>query len=279
MLTRAAASPTSPVLATEAAVYATLHMRLPGRPLENIGVFLLHGDRLLLRLRRDWLYVAGPDHFEYLDALEQDLRGQLSAYEKDGRPAEEFFAFLENNLSNFLEFSERQPVLLAATAERTLKLLYEREVRPEVRRFETHLPLFSLRAAATKFGPHAEADLDPEDWVEAPADLRLTSDLFVARIVGKSMEPRIPDESLAIFRAGVKGSRQGKIVLVELYDPASGVQYTIKRYTSQKTAHPDGGWSHAEIRLEPLNPDFEAFTLREDSQVHVIAEFIGLLAE
>ena len=45
--------------------------------------------------------------------------------------------------------------------------------------------------------------------------------MFVARIAGRSMEPRIPDGSLCVFRAGVTGSREGRLVLVEYLTAAA----------------------------------------------------------
>jgi phage repressor protein C with HTH and peptisase S24 domain len=41
--------------------------------------------------------------------------------------------------------------------------------------------------------------------------------MFVAQVVGRSMEPLIPDGSLCIFRHGVRGSRQGKRLLIEKF--------------------------------------------------------------
>ena len=38
----------------------------------------------------------------------------------------------------------------------------------------------------------------------------------------------------------------------------------------------DGGWRHEEIRLEPLNPAFETWTLTPD-QFEVVAEFVSVL--
>ena len=76
--------------------------------------------------------------------------------------------------------------------------------------------------------------------------------MFIARIVGRSMEPRIPDGSLCVFRAPVVGSREGRLVLVEALGRGSNDRYTVKRYHSEKTRPPDGSWSQALIRLEPL---------------------------
>ena len=105
----------------------------------------------------------------------------------------------------------------------------------------------------------------------APEGLRLTDQMFVVHVEGRSMEPRIPDGSLNIFRGPVVGSRRGKIVLVEL----TGVheRYTVKRYTSHQTEDGEDSWEHDRIVLEPLNPEYEPLDLRPD-QLKVIAEWI-----
>jgi hypothetical protein len=108
--------------------------------------------------------------------------------------------------------------------------------------------------------------------------LRLAEGMFIAHVVGRSMEPLIPDGSLCVFRAPVVGSRQGKKLLIEQFGAAAdSARYTIKRYTSTKTYNAeDETWSHDQILLEPLNKEFEAFTLHPE-EFRVIAEFVRVL--
>jgi len=102
--------------------------------------------------------------------------------------------------------------------------------------------------------------------------------MFVARIVGRSMEPRIPDGSLCIFRKFGAGSREGRLVLVESLERGTNDRYTVKRYHSEKSQRPEGGWEHAAIRLEPLNPEFEAWYLKpEENRYRILAEFVEVL--
>ena len=49
---------------------------------------------------------------------------------------------------------------------------------------------------------------------------RLRRGMFVAQVVGKSMEPAISDGAYCLFAAPVGGSRQGKSVLVQMRDAA-----------------------------------------------------------
>jgi SOS-response transcriptional repressor LexA len=112
--------------------------------------------------------------------------------------------------------------------------------------------------------------------------MRLREGMFVAQVIGKSMEAKIPDNSYCVFRAPVEGSRQGKIVLVQhrsIHDPETGGSFTVKRYRSEKIASAEGGWQHALIRLEPLNKDFQPILLRDvpEGEVRVVAEFLEIL--
>ena len=138
---------------------------------------------------------------------------------------------------------------------RALARLYREHVRSDAQPFVTHLPRYSLAVAAGPFfeNPVIEQDCFEEEqaWEEAPAGLRLTREMFVAEIVGHSMEPLIPDGSLCVFRRGVTGSRHGRLVLVEALGEDGGDRYTVKRYRSEKrrTMRASGltsayAWSH-----------------------------------
>ena len=251
--------------------YVIVQLALPGRPVHDIGVLLVDTDRdssrYALRLRRHWEDLAEAEDVEYLSALDEDFRQKL---EELG--AHRFLESLEDTLSHSLRLSKRQAVKVDSFA-RVADQLFARHVEEiPVGPYRTHLPLYTLRAAAGKFG--ADEAVDEEDWVRAPEGMRLSSGMFVAHVVGRSMEPRIPDGSLNIFRAGVVGSRKGKIVLVELVGVHE--KFTVKRYTSTKKPAGEEQWVHESIRLEPLNPEFEALDLQPD-QLRVIAEWICTL--
>jgi hypothetical protein len=149
-------------------------------------------------------------------------------------------------------------------------------VRSSVREFVTHLPRYSLAVAAGKFLENSE--VIAEGWEEAPEDLKITRDMFVARIEGKSMEPKIPDGGWCVFRYGVTGSRQGRLVLVEQSGGGTNDRYTVKRYRSSKRQQPDGTWSHDRITLESLNPEFENWDLDPaEDRFRILAEFVRVL--
>jgi phage repressor protein C with HTH and peptisase S24 domain len=149
------------------------------------------------------------------------------------------------------------------------------EITMKIRPFVSHLPVYSLRAAATKFGEQMETEEEPVTWVRTPENLRLHEGMFVATVVGRSMEPRIADGSACIFRAPVTGSRNGRLLLIEKIGDAEASRYTVKRYARQgalvESADREGA-----IRLEPLNKEFPAFDLTAD-EFRVIAEFVQVL--
>ncbi len=254
--------------ATQAARYSIVVIDLPGGEAVNAGILLEdpQTDRLYIRLRRDFFEIF-PEEADVLVELEDDLAAK--AREAGARAV---LDAIEGSWSNAVRVSERREAMVE-DFERALGRLYRQHVRSTVLRFETHLPKYSLAVAAGKFleNPAVEA----EGWEEVPPDLRITDDMFIARIEGRSMEPKIPDGSLCVFRHGVAGSRNGRLVLVEAL--GENDRYTVKRYRSEKRRSEDG-WSHERIVLEPLNPEFSAWELdREEERYRVIAEFVRVL--
>jgi len=99
---------------------------------------------------------------------------------------------------------------------------------------------------------------------------------FNGHVVGRSMEPKIPDGSYCVFRAPVEGTRHDRIVLVQLrneIDPESGERYTVKRYSSEKTTNADGTWRQFRITLSPLNREYKPIELstEDEGAVAVVA--------
>ncbi len=252
--------------------YAVLEAHLPERPPHNIGVLLIDeaSGRGWVRLRGRLDDIADPADAEVLQALEKHARAAMA---EGGGPG--FLASLEDSLSNAVRLSERRAVQVDAFT-RALDRLYDEHVEKTViRPFETHLPLYSLRAAAGNLGEEMRAD--PEDWVRAPEGVRLAEDLFVAHVVGHSMEPRIPDGSLNLFRYYAGGSRQGRIWLIEKFGEIDETaRFTVKRYTSRKRQIDEEQWEHEQIRLEPLNPEYQAWDAGPED-FRTVAEWIRVI--
>jgi SOS-response transcriptional repressor LexA len=239
----------------------------PGQGRVNVGILLEdpETDLLRLRFRRDLESLAEEEEDrEALAALADDLAGKAREM-----GAGRLFEYLESNASNAVQVTDREEIPVEDFG-RALNRLYLKNVQSNVLAFRTHLPRYSLRAAAGKFLENQE--ISEEGWVEAPEDLRLTPEMFVAQIAGRSMEPLIPDGSLCVFRHGVTGSRTGRLVLAEQLDATGNNRYTVKRYRSGAT---DGQkW----IRLESLNPEFPSWNLDPDEEKYrILAEFLRVL--
>ena len=252
--------------------YVLLEAALPGRLPLNIGVLLMDPatDRGWVRMRAQYHLFADSEDAEVLEALEEDIRRKVSE-----TGAEAYLRSLEDSLSNALGVSHRQTVAVDAFS-RVLDQLYDEHVEKlAVEPFHTHVPLYSLRAAAGGLGE--EMVSLAEDWVRAPEGVRLDPEMFVAHVVGDSMEPRIPNGSLNLFRFHPAGSRQNKILLIQRFGALDETaRYTVKKYTSRKAFTGEDQWHHEQIRLEPLNPEHQAWDV-EPEDFAVVAEWICVI--
>jgi phage repressor protein C with HTH and peptisase S24 domain len=262
------------VVTIHSARVSVLQLEMPGEAAMNAGILIEDRttDRLYLRLRRDWALIAGADA-EVLSTVEDDLAAK--AHEMG---AARLLEYLQDTLSNVLRISPPQDTIVE-DFDLALARLYREHVHARVHQFVTHLPRYSLAAAAGRFLENQE--VREEGWDEAPPSLRLSPEMFVAHVVGRSMEPRIPDGSLCVFRAGVTGSRRGRLVLVERLGETEN-SYSVKRYTSEKEKLADGPddetWTNKGVRMESLNPEFEAWILNpEEDHFRIVAEFVQLL--
>ncbi len=151
--------------------------------------------------------------------------------------------------------------------------------------FVTHLPRYSLAVAAGKFQENQE--VTEEGWEEGAAgnltcqvQATCLSALLIARKNPWSRSFRTAacvyfevgtlDGSLLATGAARAGGGTGTV--------GPDDRYTVKRYRSEKSQHPDGAWVHERIRLEPLNPEFEAWDLEpEEDRYRILAEFVQVL--
>ena len=106
---------------------------------------------------------------------------------------------------------------------------------------------------------------------------------YALKVQGDSMEPDIPNGSYCLFRKPRAGSRDGRKLLVwhsGITDPHTGGQYTLKVYTSEKTASDEADWQHTRIVLKPLNRDYDPITLtpEDEGDVRVIAELVEVVS-
>ena len=147
-------------------------------------------------------------------------------------------------------------------------------------KFTSFLPIYSIKAACGYFG-NGES-VDELGWIKVEGLGRLNSNMFVVQAVGRSMEPKIHDGEYCVFQANPAGTRQGKIVLAQhrgYFDEENAGAFSIKKYESQKSFDEFGNWQHEEIKLIPLNSDYEPITITsEDAEdFRVVAEFVATL--
>jgi len=129
------------------------------------------------------------------------------------------------------------------------RILPFKEVKPYI----NAIPLVDISAAAGAFSDlQIHSDFD---WIELPFNISVREGYFVCKVVGESMNKRIPNGSYCLFRKDYGGSRNGKTVLVEstyVQDSDFGSGYTVKEYHSTKLMDEDG-WHHESITLKPLS--------------------------
>jgi hypothetical protein len=161
--------------------------------------------------------------------------------------------------------------------------------RSEAQPWVNCVPLLSLEAAAGAFSGEQQVEepvLDPEStrWVELPDSFRPSAGLFVARVVGESMNRRIPNGSWCLFRRASAGSRLGRVVLAvhrEIADAETGGHFTVKVFSSEKIRKENNSWTHSRVRLKPDSTvaDFKPIDLSESAadELRIIAELVAVL--
>lgn len=164
------------------------------------------------------------------------------------------------------------------------RMPFEPIQQSEVERFLNALPVVNLKFAAGAFGDTELLDHEEVVWVKPPEFVKPAEGLFIAQVVGDSMNRRIPNGSWCLFKLNPGGSRNGKVVVAQHHsidDPELGGKFTVKIYRSEKVPTGEDGWAHSRITLYPDStaPHFQpmSFTCEED-EVQVIAEFLTVLA-
>lgn len=156
--------------------------------------------------------------------------------------------------------------------------------RRNLRPYKNAVPLVDLKFAAGMFSDVQALDVDTTQWIELPEIYRPQPGMFVAQVVGESMNRRIPNGSWCLFRSSPQGTRAGKVVVAQhrsISDPEYGGSFTVKVYSSEKQGTPDGGWKNLRVELSPDSWDsgFTPLVFGPDSaeEVSIIAEFLGVL--
>jgi superfamily II DNA or RNA helicase/diadenosine tetraphosphate (Ap4A) HIT family hydrolase/SOS-response transcriptional repressor LexA len=150
----------------------------------------------------------------------------------------------------------------------------------KARQYVDYVPIYDLNIAAGGWGPESTPEIAA--WLRL-SNHTIRKGYFVAQVHGQSMEPRIPSGAWCLFRPCPAGSRENRLLLVQLrteHSSDSGGRYTVKKYHSTKAPAAAGTWEHLEIELQPLNPAYETIRLTPEtaSDVLINAEFVDVVA-
>ena len=147
--------------------------------------------------------------------------------------------------------------------------------------FVNSVPLYDLAVAAGDFS--AQQTTETTQWVPVPPDMAIDDNHYACQVVGESMNRVIPNGATCLFRKDRGGTRNGKIVLVEMLnstDPESGHSYTIKEYQSTKFEDHTGLLQRT-ISLKPRSddPSFKPIELdaNDSAEYRVVGEFVRVL--
>jgi uncharacterized protein len=192
-------------------------------------------------------------------------------------------AFFKSRISTLSAYSEETIRSSEIVADKPQFVPSIKQDIPDWLQYKEYLPVRSLKAAAgSRFGTEDY----PEElgWMKVETRRKLTADMFVAQVTGKSMEPTITDGSYCVFQFERGGSRNGKVVLVQsrqVTDRETNQTYTVKRYSSEKELSDDGTWRHKRITLSPDNKTFEAIVLENvpGDDFRVVAEFVAVVGD
>jgi transcriptional regulator with XRE-family HTH domain len=113
-------------------------------------------------------------------------------------------------------------------------------------------------------------------WALPPIDLPLADDgLFLARVEGHAMAPRVPDGAWCLFRQPVAPPLLGKLVLLALDVAEAGMGYALRRVGAME-ALDDGGLT---VRFDPLDRDLPPLVrrARTDDDLRLCGELVEVL--
>jgi uncharacterized protein len=169
-------------------------------------------------------------------------------------------------------------------AKETASVIELRRVAASERAGKRVVPLVDLKFAAGTFSDPQGIDAHAFDWVEVPEWIHPQPGMFVAQVVGESMNRRIPNGAWCLFQLNPHGTRTGQVVVAQhhsIRDPELGSNYTIKVYSSKKAFAEDGDWRHTEIRLSPDSDrkGFSPIVIRsnKEGELRILAQMLHVL--
>ena len=179
-------------------------------------------------------------------------------YFTDKETAEFFRSRLDESNIKRADASQSTKPGVATMELANVVLPFVRLERHAVKPYVNSVPMVDLKFAAGAFGDVQVIEGDETVWVTLPEVFRPQRGLFVAQVIGESMNRRIPNEAWCLFRIAPTGTRNGKVVVAQhrsIHDSDLGGSYTIKVYQSEKRVAADGEWTHTRITLKPDSTD------------------------
>jgi type III restriction enzyme len=180
------------------------------------------------------------------------------------------------SIEDLLRRHENLPLLPDAGESRADGLKVLASVGSE-EQYRSAVPVFDLAVKAGSWGN--EVAPEAVGWVRLPGR-QLDNTIFVAQVVGHSMEPGIPDGAWGLFRSFPVGDQMsataldGRRVVARLpsrSDPETGT-YTLKRWKVTKVG-PDA--EVLEVTLRPDNRAVEPLVVKPtDGDLKVVAEYL-----
>ncbi len=142
--------------------------------------------------------------------------------------------------------------------------------------YKNALPLLNLRAVANSSYENLDGYFTNNEnytWHRVTNDV-YAKDRFLVRATGNSMEPKISDGDLCLFRKDPGGSRNGKIVLCRIdgfagEDPIA----LIKRYQSARITGADNPGEATAIVLSSFNSVHEDIVLTNGENFSILGIF------
>ena len=172
-------------------------------------------------------------------------------------------------------------ITTVATKKLNVQVDENQKLEPQIIERKFVIPLYNFYAAAGNF-----SELQSEkDFIEIEVDEKYTKSdsYFACKVFGESMNKRIPNGSICLFKKYDGGSKSGRIFLIEkrdLQDPDFNSGFTVKTYSSQKSIIEET-WGHTEIVLKPnSNEDrYKDIILDEESAkgMKIVGEFVSVI--
>jgi superfamily II DNA or RNA helicase/HKD family nuclease/phage repressor protein C with HTH and peptisase S24 domain len=239
---------------------------------------VIHSKRILLFVKKE--DAEGAD-FYYMGDVSIITNSVEQAIMPQSRKSVVHFKFklekpVPDNLYKYITEVSIQNPGNSIDSEKEVPLSEATNTRPKFT-----IPFYDLYAAAGNFSELQSVNTFSQ--LEVDEKYAKSDDYFALKVVGESMNRRIPNGSICIFKKYSGGSRNGKIVLIEnkdIQDPDFKASFTVKTYSSQKSIKEEQ-WGHDEIVLKPNSFDkkyTDIILTKEQAQgMKVIAEFITIV--